>query len=175
MVISSNLSWKEHIYGEQWRTSNVNPGGLLSALSKRVGILKKLSKYCSRSKLCLLAEGIFYSKLRYCLPLFTTTWDLDKQKDKNSRFTNFAKEDNRKLQVLQNQLCRLLLYKQNLYEKQNIPTRELLLQCNQLSIHQLGVHTTLMMIKKTLLSGKPKYVHNKLKKNDTRGTSSEAY
>ena len=172
VIISSNLSWKEHIYGEKWRTGNVHPRGLLSALSKRVGILKKLSKYCSRSKLCLLAEGIFYSKLRYCLPLFTTTWDLDKQKDKNSRFTNFTKEDNRKLQVLQNQLCRLLLYKHNLYEKQNIPTRELLLQCNQLS--KLGVHTTLMMIKKTLLSGKPKYIHNKLKKNDTRGTRSGA-
>ena len=152
IIFSNNLLWKEYL------------DGLMSSLSQRLGILKRLSKFCSRSKLSMLSEGIFYSKLRYCLPLVTTTWGLDEFKDSNCRFPNFTLEDNRKLQVLQNQVCRIILGKQSIFEKQLLPTSDLLLQCNQLSIHQLGAFTTVMMAKKILISGKPIYLRSRLKK-----------
>ena len=74
----------------------------------------------------MIAQGIFYSKLGYCLPLFSNTWGLETYKDGNTRSSGFTKEDNRKLQVIQNQVARLLVNKEDLQGKQNIPTKELL-------------------------------------------------
>ena len=168
IVISNDLTWRDHMYGEN--------DGLLSALSKRLGVIKKLSQYCSRAKLSMIAEGIFYSKLRYGLPLLATTWGLEKYKDGDSRFKNLTKEDNRKLQVLQNQLCRIILLKGNLYKKQNIPTEQLLAQCNQLSVHQMGAYTTIIMVKKILQSGKPTYIKRRLRiQRNEKTRNSEAF
>ena len=50
----------------------------------------------------MLASGLFYSKLSYCLPLYTNTWGLDDYKEEGQRFTSYTKEDNRRIQVLQN-------------------------------------------------------------------------
>ena len=118
----------------------------------------------------MLAEGIFYSKLRYGLPLITTTWGLNKFKDGDDRFKNFTKEDNRKLQVLQNQLCRIILMKRNLYQKQSTSTEQLLKKCKQLSVHQIGAYMTLVMIKKILLSGRPGYIRRRLQVQDNSKT-----
>ena len=74
-------------------------------LSQRVGLLRKLAKFSSKPKLKMLASGLFYSKRFYCLPLFANTWGLDCYKEDMTRFTSYTKEDNRKLQVLQNQVC----------------------------------------------------------------------
>ena len=49
-----------------------------------------------------------------------------------------------------------------MYLKQNLPTRELMERCGELSIHQLGAQRTLMMIKKIILSKKPSYLSSKL-------------
>ena len=122
----------------------------------------------------MLASGLFYSKLSYCLPLFTNTWGLDPYRDTITRSTSFTKEDNRQLQVLQNQLCRLLLNEQGIYYKQNLPTQELLNKCGDLSIHQLGAQRTLVMMKKILSSQKPGYLRAKLQIRQTVGPRSEA-
>ena len=131
-------------------------------LSQRLGILKKLSFHSSKKKLKMLASGLFYSKLSYCLPLYTATWGLDSYNYSNTRSISYTKEDNRQLQVLQNKLCRLLLNEQGIYYKQNLPTKELLDKCGDLSIHQLGAERTVVMMKKILLSQKPGYLKGKL-------------
>ena len=95
----------------------------------------------------MLASGIFYSKLSYCLPLFVNTWGLDNYRDDTTRFTSYTREDNRKLQVLQNQVSRLMIPKipgHDYYHKQNQSTEALLNQCGDLSIHQLGAQMTLV-------------------------------
>ena len=76
----------------------------------------------------MLINGLFYSKVTYCLPLFLNTWGLDKYKDKGTRYSSFTKEDIRKLQVLQNQVTRLLVKRSgyNKDTKQNMSTEELL-------------------------------------------------
>ena len=63
-------------------------------------------------------------------------------------------------------MSRLLITKipgQDYYHKQNLSTEALLNQCGDLSIHELGAQMTLVMVKKTLLSGKPKYLNERLK------------
>jgi hypothetical protein len=146
---------------------------LIPQLTLRLGILKKLSQHSSKRNLRMLASGIFYSKLSYCLPLFVNTWGLDIYRDGMARFTTFTREDNRRLQVLQNQVSRLLITKvpgHDYYYKQNLSTADLLHQCGELSIHQLGAQRTLVMLKITLLSGKPKYLAERLNLTPSQGT-----
>ena len=161
IIMNNNLSWSGYLNGETWKESD-NYQGLFSILSQRVGLIRKLSFHCNRRNLMILANGLFYSKLQYCMPLFISTWNLDLYKDGNSRIINFSKDDCQKLQVLQNQICRILLGKRNLYYKQSISTEQLLRRCNQLSIHQLGAYTTVVLVKKTLLKQEPRYFQEHL-------------
>ena len=95
--MNNRFTWKEHLMGEKWRIPEKdNSPGLIPQLSQRVGILRKLSAFTSKKKLRMLASGMFYSKLSYCLPLFMNTWALDRYKDGSTRFSSFTKE------VLQN-------------------------------------------------------------------------
>ena len=166
------MTWQEHLHGEDWREEDNCPG-LIPQLSQRLGLLRKLSSYSYKKKLKMLASGLFYSKLSYCLPLFTSSWGLDSYKEEGTRFTSFTKEDNRKLQVLQNQVCRLLLPRKELadsfYYKQNLTTEDLMAKTETLSIHQLGAQSTRVMTKKILLSGQPSYLAQKLTPRNSSG------
>ena len=64
VVINNELTWKNHLHGD------ADNEGLITQLSKRLGILKQLSRRMSLERLKLFAAGIFYSKLSYCLPVF---------------------------------------------------------------------------------------------------------
>ena len=78
-------------------------------------------------------------------------------------------EDNRRLQVLQNQLCRLLIKGQGNYYKykQDQSTKELLEKCGELSIHQLGAQRTIVMVKKIITSKKPVYLAEKFQRRSS--------
>ena len=153
VVINENMTWKEHLHGEQWRTNNNM--GLISQLSQRVGLLRRISNIASKQKLKMIADGLFYSKLSYCLPLFVNIWGLETYSDTEARFTCYTKEDNRKLQVLQNQVARILINKPL---DRHMPTKDLLNLSGDLSIHQLGALRTVSLVKKVLLQQKPKYL-----------------
>ena len=172
VIINNQMTWQEHLYGEDWRTEEDNNPGLIPQLSQRFGILRKLAQHSSKKTLKMLTAGLFYSKLSYCLPLYTNTWGLDNYKEDMQRFTSYTKEDNRKLQVIQNQVSRLLVDKKVGYYKQDLPTSELLDMTDALSIHQLGVQRTLVMVKKVLLTEKPRYLFNNLKIQAYKGTRS---
>ena len=103
LVVNNTLTWKNHIYGDH---DNI---GLLPQLSKRLGMLRKLSKFMSKEKLSYFSSGIFYSKLSYCLPVFVNIFGLDTYKEENRRYFSFTVKDNNNLQVLQNKLNKLLL------------------------------------------------------------------
>ena len=156
VVINNELTWKNHLYGDEENE------GLVPQLSKRIGILKKLSTKMSLEKLKLFASGIFYSKLSYCLPVFGNVFGLDKYKETNSRYTSYTTSDNNKLQVLQNKLNRLLTG-----SDRTTSTRELLEKSNSLSIQQMIAFQTVVMTYKILKSRKPTYLSNRIqeKKN----------
>ena len=99
VIMNNTLTWKDHIET------------LITQLSQRAGLLQKLSSSASRKKLQMFASGIFYSKLEYCLPLFVNTWGLDQYNEIDEKYVTMSKEQCRKLQVLQNKVCRLMLPK----------------------------------------------------------------
>ena len=170
VTMNNQMTWKEHLYGETWRVGNEkNNPGLIPQLSQRLGILRKISTISSKKTLRMLAQGLFYSKLNYCLPLFCNTWGLDKYKDGDTRSISFTKEDNRRLQVLQNQVDR-----QALQGRMNIPTKELLTLSGDLSVHQLGALRTLNLTKKILITRKPSHLARRLQLNKERVTRSGA-
>ena len=156
LVINNTLTWKNHIYGDQ---DNI---GLLPQLSKRLGMLRKLSKFMSKEKLSYFSSGIFYSKLSYCLPVFGNIFGLDTYKEENRRYFSFTVKDNNNLQVLQNKLNKLLLN-----AEYNTPTAELLKQTGSLSIHQMVAYQTAVTTYKIVKSGKPSYIAEKLRLRQT--------
>ena len=170
VIINNQMTWREHLYGESWRTGEDNSQGLIPQLSQRLGILRKISGVASQKKLKMIAQGLFYSKLAYCLPLFSNTWGLDHYRDQQTRFSSFTKEDNRKLQVIQNQVARLTVDKRELQGKLNMPTKELLHLSGDLSVHQLGAMNTVNLTKKIMMTQKPTYLSQRLLVSDNRGT-----
>ena len=71
---------------------------------------------------------MFYSKLNYCLPVFGNVLSIEKYNDQNSRFQSYTMKDKYKLQVLQNNLNRVLLN-----AKYDTPTEVLLKKTNTIS------------------------------------------
>ena len=103
LVVNNELTWKTHLYGDK-----INKG-LLSQLSQRVGMLKALARYMDKDKLKIFVNGIFYSKLSYCFPVFGNVFGMDRYKQENRRYLSFTMRDNKKLQALQNSVNRILL------------------------------------------------------------------
>ena len=100
LVINNELTWKNHLYGDE------DNQGLIPKLSKRVGMLQRLSKFMPKQRLKNFASGLFYSVMSYCLPVFGNVFGLATYKEKNSRYSSFTFNDNHQLQVLQNKVNR---------------------------------------------------------------------
>ena len=170
VIMNNQMTWREHLQGENWRTDGKNNPGLIPQLSQRLGILRRISAVASKKKMRMIAQGLFYSKLSYCLPLFSNTWGLDHYKVGGSRYAAFTKEDIRKLQVIQNQVARLTVNKSDLKGRMNLPTQELMNLSGDLSIHQLGVLRTVTLAKKIMLTQKPSYLSKRLQLAQYSGT-----
>ena len=157
LVINNQLTWRHYLSGEKWRNpASENYPGLFSQLSQRIGMLRKLVKIVPKSKFKMLCQGIFTSKILYCLQVFGNVWGFGY--DENSRKSfGFTLEDARRLQVLQNKVCRMKT--QLGYDKS---TKELLIASNELSIHQLTAYHTLVMVRKIKSNKKPRYLDRRL-------------
>ena len=159
LILNNNLSWKEYLYGESWRTDD-NARGLIPQLSQRTGILSKIVKTMPYNRFKQVCSGLFYSKLMYCLQVFGNVWDIPNYDEKSKRSTAFTKEDNRKLQVLQNKILRL---KTGL--PFDTPTRDLLQASGDLSVQQLTAYTSLLTAQKSIIHQEPVYLAEKFKIN----------
>ena len=98
VIISNDMTWKTHLYGNGL-TGDDKIVGLTTQLSQRVGILAKLKKVMTKTQFKKVCEGIFDSKLAYCLQVFGNVWGISNMDETNRRFSAFTKEDNRRLQV----------------------------------------------------------------------------
>ena len=152
LIVNNQLSWKEYLHGEQWRKED-NAKGLIPQLSQRAGILSKLVKIMPPKRFNLFCNGLFYSKLLYCLQVFGNVWDVPNNDETNRRFTAYTKEDNRKLQVLQNKILRL---KTNLPKE--TPTETLIKVSGDLSVQQLTAYTSLLTAQKSIFHQEPAYL-----------------
>ena len=106
-----------------------------------------------------MCDGLFYSTLLYCVPLFTNTWGLPSLDDTVRRSQAFTKEDCRRLQVIQNKVLRCKTRK---YDYQT-STISLLEEAKDMSVHQLGAYHTLVTLARILITQQPEYFAFKLK------------
>ena len=98
VVVNNTATWSNHIHG------NDKPG-LLSQLSKRVGILTKIRRYLSPISFQKVVNGLFNSKLIYGISAWGSVWDLPGVLDTEQRNSpSLTLEDNHKLQVLATKL-----------------------------------------------------------------------
>ena len=61
LVINNKMTWENHLYG-----NNENKG-LIPKLSQRAKYIWKLSLIMPKERLSIIAEGIFFSLLNYCI------------------------------------------------------------------------------------------------------------
>ena len=156
LTVNNEMTWTEFLHGEKWRTEE-NCVGLIPQLNQRVGLLKKFVHLMPQHKFKLFCNGLFHSKLTYCLQVFSHVWNIPNYDEENRRYVAFTREDNRKLQVLQNKVLSL---------KSGLPfgtsTQQLMHATGELSVQQLTAYATLVTAQKSMHSQQPKYLANKL-------------
>ena len=70
VLINNVMPWEHHHYG------NDDHQGLIPKLSKRAKIIWKLSLVMPKKRLKIIAEGIFFSLLNYCIEVFGNVWGI---------------------------------------------------------------------------------------------------
>ena len=128
--IHEDMKWAEHILN--------NDESLVRSLNTRLGALKKVSKVASFRNRKMIADGIFMSKLVYLIPLWGGS----------------SKRLIKSLQNLQNKAARAVS-KMDWFT----PTTVLLRQCGWMSVHQLSVYHTLILVYKVMQVKAPKYLY----------------
>ena len=112
----------------------------------------------SQKKFKMRCDGMFYSTLLYCIPLFTNIWGLPSMDDTMRRSQAFTKEDCRRLQVIQNKVLRCKTGKYHY----RTPTASLLEDAKDMSIHQIGAYHTLVTVARMLKTQRPEYFARRL-------------
>ena len=125
------MKWAEYVQDSE--------ESLVKSLTTRLSALKMIGKVAPFKTRKMLADGIIISKLSYLISL----WGGCEQYLMRS------------LQVIQNKAARVVT-KLDWYT----PTHDLLSQCGWLSVHQLAVYHTVVLVHKVLMSGSPEYLHN---------------
>ena len=124
VYMENDLTWNVYLHGND-KTGSEKITGLLTKLSQRVGILSKLAKVLTFKQFKAVSNGIFTSKLLYCLPLFCNTWDKQMNESNDQICYLFSKNDLNKLQILQNKVLRM-----RCRQKKYTPVATLLKLCN---------------------------------------------
>ena len=130
--ISNDLSWNEHIRG--------NENSMFRIITSRVNALSKISQIADFKTRKMLANGIVMSKMIYLIQLWGGCSDY---------LLTF-------LQKIQNKAARLVT-KLNWFT----PTHVLLTQCGWLSIRQLNIYHNMLQVYKIKTTGRPVYFHEK--------------
>ena len=133
ITIHENMKWAEYILHDE--------KSLTTQLSLRLNGLKKISKAASFKSRLTIANGIFMSKLIYCIPLW-------------SGCEIYLLEI---LQKIQNRAARVVTRL-----SWDTPIKKLLKQCGWLSVSQLSVYHSLVQMYKILQNKSPGYLHQKI-------------
>ena len=157
LAVRNNLSWADHLCGNGL-TGKEKSIGLLSQLSQRLGILKKLKPFTKPSQFSSILNGIFTSKMTYGIQVFGNVWGMRSLDDEMRRFHAFTKEDNHRLQVIQNQALRL-----QTGLGWEASTCQLVSEGRAMSVQQLTGYHTLMTVFKAVRLKKPSYLAEKFK------------
>ena len=130
-----------------------NKDSLLRNLNKRAGALKKITKSCSFKTRKMIANGIYISKLIYLMPVWVAC----------EGYLESA------LQVSLNNVARVVT-RLDRYT----PTTVLMQQCGWMTVKQLKVFHSLVLLQKTLLHQTPSYLYRKVTSGTQRYATRQA-
>ena len=133
IIVQDNLKWTDYIQN--------NEKSLLKQLNNRLNALKLIGNVADFKTRLMVANGIFCSKLIFQIGL----WGGTEEYLLNS------------LQTVQNKAARFVA-RRGIYT----PVTELLRNCGWLSVRQLVMYHSILIIYKTVQAACPKYLHNKL-------------
>ena len=152
VVINNAATFRDHFHGND---ENI---GLVKQLSTRVNMLKRLKQHMSRTRLRLVMEGLFSSKLIYGITVWGRVWGIPGSHDEEARSSpTMTKDDLRKLQVLQNKCLRMLTK-----SDYSTPTAILLNNTGSLSVHQRIAQHCLTQVHTVFNERKPDYHYDRL-------------
>ena len=134
--IHQDMKWRQHILEDE--------NSLVKSLTMRIGALKKISAAASFKTRKMVANGIFMSKLIYLMPVWSGC----------EAYLVKA------LQVTQNKAARSVTHL-----GYRTPTKILLQQCGWLSVSQLMIYHSLVLLHKTLVHETPIYLYQKITSN----------
>ena len=117
----------------------------------------------------MIPKGMFFSLLNYCIEIFGNVWGLDVYDDKDRKSTAFTKDDNRKLQVIMNNVLRSLT---GLDRDTSVTT--LHSASGLLSVHQRCAFYTLTSVHKAVKHHQPAYSYSMFKPNSATVQNSGA-
>ena len=83
LIVNNTMTWEHQLYGDKEHK------GLVSKLSQRAGLIRKLSFVMPKDRLIIMAEGIFFSLLNYCLEVFGNVWGLETYDETDRRSPAF--------------------------------------------------------------------------------------
>ena len=129
MAIDSNQKWKSHIYGNK---------GLISSLNQRLFLIRRIINHLPVNKIAGIVDGIWSSKLRYGLQLFSEV-RLKEESPHNKHMSQIQKAQNKLLRVI----CGVTLSDRN-------SIKSLLYKANLLSVNQMSAQVKLTEIWKVL-------------------------
>ena len=132
-IIAQNLKFTQHIRDHE--------DSMLKTLNKRLNALKKVSKFASFKSRKMIANGIIISKLIYLIPLWSGC----------EKFLLNA------LQIVQNKAARTVTRC-----GKRTPIKTLLTQCGWLSVAQLSVYHSLLLMYKIFATKSPHYLYSKM-------------
>ena len=132
-------------------------------------MLAKLRKYISVAQYKQLMAGIFTSKLVYCIGVWSVIWEIPGLLESDGSRTSLAKQDMKKLQILQNKALRLMHG-----SDRSEPTVSLLKRTNSLSVHQLASYLILVQVFKIKTAKEPSYHFDRLFDRDSIDNNTDA-
>ena len=132
-IISQNLKFSDHIQNDE--------NSMLKILNLRLNALRKISFNASFKTRKAVANGIILSRIIYLIPLWAGC----------EKYLINA------LQIIQNKAARVVTRKGRMTS-----ISRLLKECGWLSISQLGVYHSLVLVYKILQSRSPQYLYDKL-------------
>ena len=132
--------------------------GLVTQLSRAVGIVAKLSHVLCPKTLRSVAMGLWQSRLMFGLPLVGGVWIPQKYVEKEWNHVGTTKWEMAILQRSQNRLMRILTAEKDLHT----PTTVLLANARMLSVHQLSFVATATVTKRALETGSPHWLSTAL-------------
>ena len=145
--LCNNLTFHDYLFGID---GNKDFPGLFKKLSQRVGLLAQVAKYLPSHRIHPIANGLFFSKMIYCLQVFGNNWGLATLDEVERRSFAFTKQQCRILQILENKVLRIITK-----QHYDTPIKQLLEESGYMSVHQLIAYHTVLTVFKVIKTREP--------------------